>query len=505
MKGRRHESCCKHGGGGALWLVLPLVLFVVLKTDILPQVAQFNGANFSNFADEMANKVSSLGSDSARWRPLDVSKSEGARDHSGPNQILATNGPKDNSLVNSDVSPPPPITTSTLTCNFSGHHSDTCETEGEVRIHGKSGMVYVVSSSTYRWENATITLRPYTRKWEKGTMSRIREVSIRSSPPFANDIVPPRCTVRHDVPAVVFSVGGCGSNFFHAMSDVIVPLFITAREYEGHVQLLATDYDAALFEKHRAVIAALSLYPVIDMDRDAAVRCFPAARVGMESHRILGIDPARSRHGYHMAAGFNGFLRSVFSLPRPLSLPVSRSSSSAAGRRNNKPRLVMVLRSHSRVLTNEAEAVAALTEVGFEVVVAGEGDVSDMARFAETVNSCDVMVGVHGAGLTNMVFLPRNATLVQVIPWGAMKWPCWYDFGEPATGMGLRYVEYEVTAEETTLKDKYPRDHPVFADPLSIHSKGQVWEYFLQGQNVTLDIPRFREAMHQVYLSITTE
>ncbi|GJM95652.1 hypothetical protein PR202_ga12419 [Eleusine coracana subsp. coracana] len=279
------------------------------------------------------------------------------------------------------------------------------------------------------------------------------------------------------------------------MSDVIVPLFITAREYEGHVQLLATDYDAALFEKHRAVIAALSLYPVIDMDRDAAVRCFPAARVGMESHRILGIDPARSRHGYDMAAGFNGFLRSVFSLP----------SSSSAGRRNNKPRLVMVLRSHSRVLTNEAEAVAALTEVGFEVVVAGEGDVSDMARFAETVNSCDVMVGVHGAGLTNMVFLPRNATLVQVIPWGAMKWPCWYDFGEPATGMGLRYVEYEVTAEETTLKDKYPRDHPVFADPLSIHSKGQVWEYFLQGQNVTLDIPRFREAMHQVYLSITTE
>ncbi|TVU50239.1 hypothetical protein EJB05_01603, partial [Eragrostis curvula] len=497
---RRHE-CCKHGSGGALlWLMLPLVLFIVLKTDFLEQVSNFPRPDLTNFADEMARKVSSLGSDSAKRQqeqPLDVSKSEAVKDHTRQNQILATNGPKDSSLVNSDMAPP---ATSKLTCNFSNYHSNFCEMEGDVRIHGKSAMVYVVSSSTYKKENATILLRPYTRKWEKGTMSRIREFGIRSSPPHADDIVPPRCTVQHDVPAVVFSVGGCGKNFFHAMSDVLVPLYVTAREYGGRVQLLAADYDADWFAKHRKIIAALSWFPVLDAGADAAVRCFPAARVGLESHRILGIDPARSRNGYDMA-GFKDFLRSVFSLPRPLSTPVSRSS---AGQQT-KPRLVMVLRRHSRYLTNEADAVAALAELGFEVAAAGPDEVSDTARFAGVVNSCDVMVGVHGAGLTNMVFLPRNATVVQIIPWGKMKWPSWYDFGEPAPGMGLRYVEYEVTAEETTLKEKYPRDHPVFADPLAIHRTGEVWKYFLEGQNVTLDIPRFTEAMRQVYLSVTTE
>jgi hypothetical protein len=36
MKGGRRRD----GGGGLLWFVLPLILFVVLKTDILPQLAR---------------------------------------------------------------------------------------------------------------------------------------------------------------------------------------------------------------------------------------------------------------------------------------------------------------------------------------------------------------------------------------------------------------------------------------------------------------------------------
>jgi hypothetical protein len=39
-----------------------------------------------------------------------------------------------------------------------------------------------------------------------------------------------------------------------------------------------------------------------------------------------------------------------------------------------------------------------------------------MPNFARLVNSADVMMGVHGAGLTNMVFLPSRAVLVQVVP-----------------------------------------------------------------------------------------
>jgi hypothetical protein len=131
--------------------------------------------------------------------------------------------------------------------------------------------------------------------------------------------------------------------------------------------------------------------------------------------------------------------------------------------------------------------------------------VKNMAQFAEVVNSCDVMVGVHGAGLTNLVFLPRSATVVQIVPWGEMKWACWSAFRDPLPDMGLRYVEYEVTADETTLKDKYPRDHPVFTDPLSIHNEGfgKMWSIFLEGQNVTIDIGRFTGVMRQIYQFVT--
>ena len=383
---------------------------------------------------------------------------------------------------------------SKLACNWSNRHSDTCRMEGDLRIHGKSATVYVLSSSTFNPNKSTITIRPYTRKWEQETMARIREVTIRSTAPEPYSfVIPPKCTVRHDVPAVVFSTGGCGTNFFHAMTDLIIPLYITAREYNGHVQLLVADYQPEFVAKFRPILAALSIYPIIDFDADTAVRCFPSAHVGLESHRILGINPGLSRNGYTMM-GFRDFLRDVFSLPRPWATPVSR-----------KPRLVFVVRRHSRAVTNEADAIAAVADLGFEVVAAGPEDVGDMAKIAAVVNSCDVMVGVHGAGLTNMVFLPHNGTIVQIIPWGNLKYPCRFDFGDPVPDMGLHYVEYEVNAEETTLKYKYPRDHPVFTDPLSIERSGKLWETFLEGQNVTLDIDRFREAMQQVYKSVTTE
>jgi protein O-mannose beta-1,4-N-acetylglucosaminyltransferase len=61
--------------------------------------------------------------------------------------------------------------------------------------------------------------------------------------------------------------------------------------------------------------------------------------------------------------------------------------------------------------------------------------------------------------------------------------------------------------QETTLAERYPRDHAVFTDPLSIHRQGydKVWDIFINGQNVTLDLNRFRGFLQQLYQSIVTE
>jgi hypothetical protein len=394
---------------------------------------------------------------------------------------------------------------SKLICNLSNHQSNTCTMKGDVRIHGKSATVYVVSASTYCPENSTIKLRPYARKWEEQVMLLVREVTVRSSSPpagggSAHDPPPPQCSVRHDMPAVVFSTGGYNRNFFHVMTDVIIPLYLTAREYDGHVQLLATDYEPKWIAKYKAILAALSSYPVIDMDTEDTVRCFQSAHVGLESHKELGIVPALSRNGYTMVS-FRDFIRSAYSLQRARVTPVSRSTT------GRKPRLVMVLRRNSRQLKNEADAIAAAAGVGFEVVAAGPDDVSDLERFPGVVNSCDVLMGVHGAGLANMLFLPHNATVVQIIPWGELRWACRHSYGDPVPDMGLRYLDYEASAEETTLKETYPRDHAVFTDPLSIHHQGfdKMWNIFINGQHVIVDIDRFTGFMKQLYQSITTE
>ncbi|KAL5199205.1 hypothetical protein ABZP36_020408 [Zizania latifolia] len=511
MKGRHERIKKRWSVTVAVWIMLaPPFLLIVLKTDFLPQVArrldtarwQQQQLDAEKLEDSVVGSPLSLTSSDEITAHVDSNK-----DSNEPIEILATSGTKDSRLINSDIAAP----RSNLSCNFSSPHMNTCAMEGDIRIHGRTATVYVVASSGYgrAEENVTTVIRPYPRKWEQATMERVREITIVSTPPGAAataDTVPPRCTVTSDdVPAVVFSTGGYSVNFFHTMNDIIIPLYITAREFDGRVQLLAANYDNKWTAKYQSMLSALSMYPVVDLDGDAAVRCFPSARVGVESHKVLGIIPGLTRNGYTMV-DFLDFLRSAYTLKRQhvTSSSTLEDQSSSGGQR--RPRLVMVLRRKSRALTNEADVVKTITDVGFDVVSAGPDDVKDVARFAAVVNSCDVMLGVHGAGLTNMVFLPSNGTVVQIIPWGGMKWPCWYDYGEPVPAMGLRYVEYEVTADETTLKDRYPRDHPVFTDPVSIHRQGfnQLWSTFLNGQNVTLDIDRFKGVMQQVYMSVTT-
>ncbi|KAK1601087.1 hypothetical protein QYE76_008366 [Lolium multiflorum] len=509
MKARRNESSKKPRCGGAVaaWLLVPLLVLVLLKTDCLLQVTPRLDCERVRQGQQLVDVAKLKDADPTPKTP--DSATEAPRSHALSDEIaghsidaikdlkhekdsLAMKAAIDGSLRSSDVAAP----RSKLSCNFSSKRMNTCAMEGDVRMHGKSGSFYVVavSDDSYRPENGTVVIRPYPRKWEKWSMLTVREVTIHSGAAAA---APPRCTVRHDVPVVVFSTGAYSRNFFHSMTDIVIPLFNTAREYDGQVQLVATDYKHKWITQFRHILAALSVYPVIDFDADETVRCFPSARVGVEGHAELRIIPALSRKGYTMT-DFRDFLRSAYSLKRAWTTPANRSS-------GQRPRLVMVLRRKSRSLTNEAEAIATATEVGFEVVAAGPEMVANMAEFAEVVSSCDVMVGVHGAGLTNMVFLPNNGTVMQIIPWGGLRWNCFTELGLPVPEMGIRYVEYEATAEETTLKDVYPRDHVVFTDPLAIHKKGfdPVYEIFLEGQNVTLDIDRFRGTMQQIYQSVT--
>jgi Glycosyltransferase 61 len=337
-------------------------------------------------------------------------------------------------------------------------------------------------------------VRPYTRKPDK-TMLLIREVSVK----IISKRKAPPCRVNHSVPAVVFSNKGYCGNYWHDFNDILVPLFITARQFRGEVQFLVTQMKSWWFGKYSNYFQGMSKYDIIDLDNMDDVHCFPRTIVGLHSHKDFSIDPTRAPNGYSMQ-DFTKFMRGVYSLERDAPIKIGE----IPGR---KPKLYIIPRRNKRMLTNMNEIVPMAEELGFEVVIEGSVEYASIKDAAQLINSCDVMMGVHGAGLTNMVFLPINAVVIQIIPLGKIDRLFHNEFGIPAIDMKLKYIAYNITEEESTLLNLYQRDDPILTDPMSIHKQGwdTVSRIYLQEQNVKLDVNRFRPILRKAIKYLSAE
>ncbi|XP_064980012.1 alpha-1,3-arabinosyltransferase XAT3 isoform X2 [Musa acuminata AAA Group] len=329
------------------------------------------------------------------------------------------------------------------------------------------------------------TIKPYARKWDAGSGARVREVTLKLVDGYAQDR---RCSVNHTVPAMVFAIGGWTGNYFHDFVDVLVPLFETAYHFGGEVQFLIANLNRPWMDKYQLFFKKLSRYEIIEYDDDDAIRCFKHVTLGLRctSAEDFQMEPSKSPHGYTMF-DFAKFARGAFSLERDYASRMGEET-------DKKPRLMVITRATTRRFMNVEEIVRMAEEVGYEVVVT-EGD-PDVSKFSRIVNSCDVLMGVHGSALTNMVFLPTNAVVIQVVPWGNLDWIAGHYFRDPSDQMKLNYLEYSISEEETTLTELYPREHAVFKDPMSLHPQNADWDtfsrIFLKEQNVKLDVTRFR-------------
>ncbi|XP_010916273.1 beta-1,2-xylosyltransferase XYXT1 [Elaeis guineensis] len=372
-------------------------------------------------------------------------------------------------------------------CDFSDPRSDVCESDGDVRIHGKSSTVMFVTSdqASNPESNRSWKIKAYARKGDRTIMAEIEELSVKVS----NGLEAPQCTVHHSIPAIVFFNGGYNGNYYHDFNDVLIPLFITARQFDGEVQFLIKHMQLWWINKYGLILNKLSRYELIDFDNDDRVHCYQHAIVGLHSHKDFSIDPSRAPNGYSMA-DFSEFLRSAYSLKRDLPIQIGEHP-------GKKPRLLVISRGLTRKFANLEEIVQKATELGYEVVVAEARFDSNVAQHAQIVNSCDVMMGVHGAGLTNLIFLPTNAVVIQIVPYGGFEGIAKIDYGDPSKDRKLRYLEYSITAEESTLIDLYPKDDPVIRDPMSLHKHGWtvIGEIYLYKQNVRLDMERFRSVL----------
>lgn len=367
-------------------------------------------------------------------------------------------------------------------CDFTNFRANICDMEGDIVIHPNSSSILfkepVGTSRNEEWK-----IRPYPRKGDDFCLSHTSELTVKSTQN------PPQCTKYHDVPALVFSITGYTGNLFHDFTDVMVPLFTTANQFNGEVQFLISDMMPWWVIKYHRVLEALSNYPVIDFRNDNETRCFKHVIVGLHAYMEFTIDSKLAPNNYSMV-DFNAFMRRAYNL--------KRASVTVLGEQpSKKPRLLIISRRRTRTFLNLNEIVEMAKDIGYEVVV-NEADVSSrISEMAQVVNSCDVMMGVHGAGLTNCVFLPQNGTLIQIVPWGALDWISKLDFGAPSEQMGLHYMHYSIGIDESSLLEQYPRDHEIFKNPAAYHKKGFdfVRQTFMDKQNVRLDIKRFRSVL----------
>ncbi|CAN6192910.1 unnamed protein product [Urochloa humidicola] len=416
-----------------------------------------------------------------------------------------------------------------MACDFADPRSDVCEMEGAIRIRGSTSEVFVVvppggaanvtglaaGMNASHW-----TIQPYTRKGEARVMRGITSLSVRV---VAAGEAPP-CTVRHEVPAVVYSNGGYCGNYYHDFNDNIIPLFITSRHLAGEVQLLVAQKQRWWFDKYREIVDGLTNYDAVDLDADAGgeVRCFRRATLGLRSHKDLSIDPRRAPRNLSMV-DFKRFLMWRYALPREHAIRTEEEEEDEAPemRKKKKPRMLIIARRSRRRFVNLPEIVALAEELGFEVTTSdvmspakksgagaagtsagnnkGDEGHARMADASKLVNSFDVMVAVHGSGLTNLVFLPMNAVVVQVVPLGRMEGLAMDEYGVPPRDMNMRYLQYNITAEESTLSEAYPRTHPVFLDPMPIHKQSWslVKDIYLGQQDVRLNLRRFRPVLEK--------
>jgi hypothetical protein len=82
-----------------------------------------------------------------------------------------------------------------------------------------------------------------------------------------------------------------------------------------------------------------------------------------------------------------------------------------------------------------------------------------------------------------------------------VDWLATNDFAKPSEDMNIKYLEYKIRLEESTLIQQYPLDHMIIKDPSSIVKQG--WEAFrsvyFDKQNIKLDVHRFRPILQQVH------
>ncbi|KAG8386098.1 hypothetical protein BUALT_Bualt03G0113700 [Buddleja alternifolia] len=364
------------------------------------------------------------------------------------------------------------LQTSGFACDIA-ENSIVCLSNQPVRIDTRNNITIYDSSNE---EESSV--KPYALQKDKYLLQFISPVKI-----LHRNSNPPVCQYNHEIPAVIFSSGISG-NLFHEFNDIIIPLFLTTKHFQSRVLVILEDYSPTFVIKFSKILSRLSDYEVMNPSANQTVHCFPGSILGLKYHDNLALNPKNIPEGYTIR-DFQKFLFEAYNLKYTHVSQIRK-----------KPTMMLISREKTRKFLNQDEMVAMIRRLGFHVIIATTKVASNLTSFASVVNSCNVLVGAHGAGLTNEMFLPAGAVLVQVEPIG-MEWASAHYYGDPARTMGLHYLRYKIEPEESSLSEVYGLNNSVITDPESIYAMGyrEVKAVYLDQQDLRINIVRFRETL----------
>ncbi|XP_075659291.1 xylan glycosyltransferase MUCI21-like [Castanea sativa] len=329
-----------------------------------------------------------------------------------------------------------------ITCNRSHAYYDLCSIDGPTLLEPITSTLYALDpiNSTQQPISIWLKTRPYPRKWDKGATSIVKQLTLTSAPHST------QCEVTHNSPALVFSAGGYTGNLLHDFSDGFVPLFITINSlfYNQDVILVISDCNDLWWpQKYAEILAQFSHDPIIDIKKERVTHCFPSAIIGPIKHGPMIVDPTLLPHHPKSLNDFRIFLEKSYK---------KKCGDDVLITSNNRPQLVFVIRKLDvgRAILNKKEVIKAIEEVGFDVNVLDPTTTHTLARAFRLVHSSHAMLGVHGAGLTHMLFQRPKAVLVQVVPIG-VDLPSNISFKGPAKNLGLEYMDYKVKNKRKQL------------------------------------------------------
>ncbi|KAL3698116.1 hypothetical protein R1sor_012192 [Riccia sorocarpa] len=382
------------------------------------------------------------------------------------------------------------------------HHirTDVCRLHGNVHLEpdGK----FVLHSEADTTPIGHTTVKPYTRKWEKNCMQTVEDVKLESvrSSGNGNSSSTAVCNVRHSVPAVVFSTSGYTGNVYHEFHDGMIPLYITTQHLNREVVLIVSDFHDWWLEKYADILQQLTNYEILDLRNLTGTHCFSDVTVGLFIHEELSITPSIMPQGKSMR-DFRALLDRAFNGDvhwAPGDINAFTPVQAKHHQTKVMSELVIIVREGTRILLDLDKVVNLATSIGFNVVLLKPNPRIELKKLFWVLSKADVVMGVHGAAMSHFLFMNPGKVLIQVVPLGT-DWAANTYYGGPAEKMGLQYIPYKITPEESTLSKKYSKDDPILTDPDSVGKQGWdvIKEIYLEGQDVELSLPRFQKTLEE--------